>query len=99
MSQTAMLRSFEQVTIIPEKKIFQHYFASGHYISDGPRFRIVDSLTVAESKMKDGLAVVNESVDHFSGGGIPHADGGVGGTGNDVVLVVLKTQDGPGVTR
>ena len=43
--------------------------------------------------------MVNESVDHFSGGGVPDADGGVGGPGNDVVFVILKTQNGPGVTR
>ena len=55
-------------------------------------------VTVTETKVKDGLAMVDESVDHFSCGSIPYTDGGVGGSGNDVVLVVLKTQNGACMT-
>ena len=50
-----------------------------------------------EAEMEDGLAVVYEGVDHLPGLHVPDPDGGVRGSGDDDLVVVLETEDGPGV--
>ena len=47
-----------------------------------------------EAEMEDGLAVVYEGVDHLPGLHVPDPDGGVRGSGDDDLVVVLEAEDG-----
>ena len=47
-----------------------------------------------EAEMEDGLAVVDQSVDHLPGLHVPDPDGGVRGSGDDDLVVVLEAEDG-----
>ena len=50
-----------------------------------------------EAEMEDGLAVVDESVDHLPSLHVPDPDGAVRGAGDDDLVVVLQAEDGAGV--
>lgn len=54
--------------------------------------------SVGETKMKDCFAVVNECLDALSGLNVPDTYSGIRGSGNDDFVVVLKTEDGSGVS-
>ena len=94
MSQTAILLSLLQVTIIPsllsEKKNVKTW-------SSGQPFTITEF--EVETEMQDRLAVVDERVHHLPRLHVPHPHGTVTGPGYDDLLVILQTQDGPGVPR
>ena len=47
-----------------------------------------------EAEMEDGLAVVYEGVDHLPGLHVPDPDGGVRGSRDDDLVVVLEAEDG-----
>ena len=48
-----------------------------------------------EAEMEDGLAVVDQGVDHLPGLHVPHPDRAVAGPGDDHLVVVLEAQHGP----
>ena len=47
--------------------------------------------------MEDGLAVVDQRVDHLPGLHVPDPHGAVGGPGDDDLVVVLEAEDGASV--
>ena len=50
-----------------------------------------------EAEVEDGLAVVDQSVDHLPGLHVPDPHGAVGGPGDDDLVVVLEAEDGASV--
>ena len=50
-----------------------------------------------EAEMENGLAVVDECVDHLPSLHVPDPDGAVRGAGDDDLVVVLQAEDGAGV--
>ena len=92
MSHTAMLRSLLHVTIIPfwkKEKICIKFFTDKYFK------RKFDEYLEVEAEMQDGLAVVDEGVDHLPRLHVPHPDCAVGGPGDNhleaVKLSKLKT--------
>ena len=67
--------------------------------SDAPVLAAGDHHPVleVEAEMEDGLAVVDQGVDHLPGLHVPHPDRAVAGPRDDHLVVVLEAQHGPSV--